>query len=61
MWSCGYGEYQKYTGIEYKHLTYEGGNPAVIACVRGEVEVVPQLACEEVDMIRAKNFVLLLY
>ncbi|GAH78222.1 unnamed protein product, partial [marine sediment metagenome] len=45
----------QYTGIEYKHVTYEGGNPAVIATVRGETEVVPQLACEEVDMIRAKK------
>ncbi len=56
--SCGHvgmESIKKYTGIEYKHLTYEGGNPAVIACVRGEVEVVPQLACEEVDMIRAKK------
>ncbi|MBN1186122.1 MAG: tripartite tricarboxylate transporter substrate binding protein [Bacteroidales bacterium] len=44
---------RKHTGIEYKHLTYEGGNPAVIATVRGETEVVPQLACEQVDMIKA--------
>lgn len=56
--SCGHlgmEGIKKYTGIDYKHVTYEGGNPAVIACVRGETEVVPQLACEQVDMIRAKK------
>lgn len=41
-----------YTGIDYKHVTYDGGNPAVIATVAGETEVVPQLATEEADMIR---------
>lgn len=44
---------KKYTGITYKHVTYDGGNPAVIACVSGEAEVVPQLAVEEADMLRA--------
>ncbi len=44
-----------YTGIEYKHVTYDGGNPAVIACVSGETEVTTQLASEEVDMIRGKK------
>ena len=39
-------------GIEYKHVTYDGGNPAVIACVAGEAEVAPQLAVEEADMLR---------
>jgi tripartite-type tricarboxylate transporter receptor subunit TctC len=43
---------RKYTGIQYKHVTYDGGNPAVIATVAGEVEVTPQLAVEEADMIR---------
>jgi len=43
---------KKYTGINYKHVTYDGGNPAVIATVSGEAEVVPQLAVEEADMIR---------
>jgi tripartite-type tricarboxylate transporter receptor subunit TctC len=42
---------QKYTGIDYKHVTYDGGNPAVIATVAGECEVVPQLAVEEADML----------
>jgi tripartite-type tricarboxylate transporter receptor subunit TctC len=44
---------KKYTGITYKHVTYDGGNPAVIATVAGEAEVVPQLSVEEVDMLRA--------
>ncbi|RLB05899.1 MAG: tripartite tricarboxylate transporter substrate binding protein [Deltaproteobacteria bacterium] len=46
---------RRYTGISYKHVAYDGGNPAVIATVSGETEVVPQLACEQVDMIRAKK------
>lgn len=46
---------KKYAGIEYKHVGYDGGNPAVIATVAGETQVVPQLAVEQVDMIRAKK------
>jgi len=44
---------KKHTGIDYKHVTYDGGNPAVIATVAGETEVVTQLSVEEVDMLRA--------
>ena len=44
---------KKYTGIEYTHVTYDGGNPAVVATVGGECDVVPQLSVEEVDMIKA--------
>jgi len=44
---------KKYTGITYKHLTYDGGNPAVIAVVAGEAEVVTQLSSEETDMLKA--------
>ncbi len=43
----------KYTGIRYRHVTYDGGAPAVTATVGGEAEVVPQLSVEQVDMIRA--------
>ena len=43
------------TGIEYEHVTYDGGNPAVIACVSGETEVTAQLASEQADMIRAER------
>ncbi len=42
----------KYTGVKYRHVTYDGGNPAVIATVAGETEVVTQLAVEEADMLR---------
>jgi len=41
------------TGITYRHIPYDGGNPAVIATVAGEAEVVTQLAVEEAEMIRA--------
>jgi tripartite-type tricarboxylate transporter receptor subunit TctC len=44
---------KKYTGIKYTHVTYDGGNPAVVATVGGECDVVPQLSVEEVDMIKA--------
>ena len=40
-------------GVEYKHVTYDGGNPAVIATVAGETEVTTQLAAEQAEMIRA--------
>jgi tripartite-type tricarboxylate transporter receptor subunit TctC len=40
-------------GVEYKHVTYDGGNPAVIATVAGETEVTTQLASEQAEMIRA--------
>jgi tripartite-type tricarboxylate transporter receptor subunit TctC len=41
------------TEVEYKHVTYDGGNPAVIATVAGETEVTTQLASEQAEMIRA--------
>lgn len=43
------------TGTSYKHVTYDGGNPAVIATVAGETQVTTQLAAEQTDMIRAKR------
>jgi tripartite-type tricarboxylate transporter receptor subunit TctC len=46
---------RKYTGIDYKHVTYDGGNPAVTAVVAGEVLVTSQLAVEEAAMIRGKK------
>jgi tripartite-type tricarboxylate transporter receptor subunit TctC len=39
-------------GIKYRHVTYNGGNPAVIATVAGETEVTPQLAAEQAQMLR---------
>jgi tripartite-type tricarboxylate transporter receptor subunit TctC len=38
--------------VTYRHVTYEGGNPAVIATVAGETEVTTQLAVEQAEMIR---------
>ncbi|HSV55930.1 MAG TPA: tripartite tricarboxylate transporter substrate binding protein [Magnetospirillaceae bacterium] len=43
------------TGIEYRHVPYGGGAPAVIATVAGEAEVTSQLATEQADMIRARR------
>ncbi len=43
------------TGSTYKHVTYDGGNPAVVATVAGETQVTTQLAAEQTDMIRAKR------
>jgi tripartite-type tricarboxylate transporter receptor subunit TctC len=43
------------TGATYKHVTYDGGNPAVVATVAGETQVTTQLAAEQTDMIRAKR------
>ena len=34
-------------------ITYDGGNPAVIAAASGEVEMTTQLAVEQTEMIRA--------
>ena len=43
------------TGIQYRHVTYDGGNPAVIATVGGETEVTTQLASEQAEMVRGKR------
>jgi tripartite-type tricarboxylate transporter receptor subunit TctC len=48
---------KKALGINYKHVPYAGGNPAVIATVSGECEVIMQLSMEEADMIRAKKLI----
>jgi tripartite-type tricarboxylate transporter receptor subunit TctC len=41
--------------LRYRHVTYEGGNPAVIATVGGESQVTPQLASEQAEMIRGNR------
>ncbi len=43
------------TGTTYKHVTYDGGNPAVVSTLSGETQVTTQLAAEQTDMIRAKK------
>jgi tripartite-type tricarboxylate transporter receptor subunit TctC len=45
----------KATGAKYRHVTYDGGNPAVVATVSGEAEVTTQLAVEMAEMIKAKR------
>jgi putative tricarboxylic transport membrane protein len=39
--------------VTYKHVTYDGGNPAVIATVGGETQLTTQLAVEQAEMLRA--------
>jgi tripartite-type tricarboxylate transporter receptor subunit TctC len=45
----------KATGVKYRHVTYDGGNPAVIATVAGETELTTQLAVEQTEMIKGKR------
>jgi len=45
--------FRKATGIEYRHVPYKGGYPAVVSTVKGETEVVMQLSMEVADMLRA--------
>ncbi|MCE3270464.1 MAG: hypothetical protein K0S57_861 [Ramlibacter sp.] len=40
------------TGVKYRHVTYDGGNPAVVATVSGETDITTQLAVEQAEMIR---------
>ncbi len=47
--------FRKATGIEYNHIPYKGGYPAVVSTVKGETEVVMQLSMEVADMLRAKK------
>lgn len=42
-------------GSGYKSVSYDGGNPAVIATVAGETICTPQLLSEEMEMLRAKK------
>jgi tripartite-type tricarboxylate transporter receptor subunit TctC len=43
--------------IEYKHVTYDGGNPAVLSAVSGETHAVAQLLVEMSEMIKGKRLV----
>ena len=45
----------KATGVKYRHVTYDGGNPAVISTVGGETQVTTQLASEQAEMIKGKR------
>ena len=41
--------------IQYRHVTYDGGNPAVLATVAGETQAVAQLLVEMTEMIKGKR------
>ena len=41
------------TELPYKHIAYQGGAPAIVGGLSGEVDIVPQLLMEMVDHIRA--------
>ena len=45
----------KATGVKYRHVTYDGGNPAVVSTVSGETELTTQLAPEQAEMIKGKR------
>lgn len=45
----------KAASIKYRHVTYDGGNPAVISTVAGETQVTTQLASEQAEMIKGKR------
>lgn len=45
----------KAANVKYRHVPYDGGNPAVISTVAGETDVTTQLAVEQADHIRAKR------
>ena len=49
------GAFSQGTGVQARQVTYDGGNPAVIATVSGETEVTTQLAVEQAEMIRANR------
>lgn len=42
-------------GGNYRHVTYDGGNPAVVATVAGEAQSTTQLASEQAEMVRGKR------
>ena len=43
--------------IDYKHVTYDGGNPAVLSTVAGETQAVSQLLVEMSEFIKGKRLV----
>jgi tripartite-type tricarboxylate transporter receptor subunit TctC len=43
--------------IDYKHVTYDGGNPAVLSTVAGETQAVAQLLVEMSEMIKGKRLI----
>jgi tripartite-type tricarboxylate transporter receptor subunit TctC len=51
----GLRQFQEAFKVEAKHITYDGGNPAVIATAGGETEVTTQLGVEQAEMLRANR------
>jgi tripartite-type tricarboxylate transporter receptor subunit TctC len=47
------GAFSTGADVKARHVTYDGGNPAVIATAGGETQVTTQLAVEQAEMIRA--------
>jgi tripartite-type tricarboxylate transporter receptor subunit TctC len=45
----------KVTGVKYRHVSYDGGAPAVVSTVAGETDVNTQTAVEQADMIRGRR------
>ncbi len=45
------------TNIQYRHATYDGGNPAMIATVSGETPMGAVLLVEAAEMIRARRLI----
>jgi tripartite-type tricarboxylate transporter receptor subunit TctC len=43
--------------VDYKHVTYDGGNPAVLSTVAGETQAVSQLLVEMSEFIKGKRLV----
>jgi tripartite-type tricarboxylate transporter receptor subunit TctC len=43
--------------IDYKHVTYDGGNPAVLSTVSGETQAVAQLLVEMSEFIKGKRLI----
>jgi tripartite-type tricarboxylate transporter receptor subunit TctC len=43
--------------IEYRQVTYDGGNPAVLSTVSGETQAAAQLLVEMSEMIKAKRLI----
>jgi tripartite-type tricarboxylate transporter receptor subunit TctC len=44
-------------GVEYRHVTYDGGNPAVLSTVAGETQAVAQLLVEMSEFIKGKRLI----
>jgi tripartite-type tricarboxylate transporter receptor subunit TctC len=44
-------------GVEYRHVTYDGGNPAVLSAVSGETQAAAQLLVEMSEMIKGKRLI----